>query len=193
LFVLGHLGIGSRLLFGLRRRLPWWPLYAGCLLPDLIDKPLYYALLWLHRLPELISGTRTFGHSGLFLLALLLLAALARRPWAWALFAGVATHFALDIAGELFTSPDPESSIWIAILFPALGVRFPMAHFGSLLEHLTVSAQSAYVIVGELLGAIILLRARIHQHQPDPGHQNEHEHQPDPEHQNEHGHQHGSD
>jgi hypothetical protein len=162
LFVLGHLGIGSRLLFGLRRKLPPWPMYVGCLLPDLIDKPLYYALLWLHRLPPLITGTRTFGHTGLFLLGLLLLAVLARRPWAWALFAGVATHFALDIAGELVTGADPESSIWLAIFFPAYGLRFPVGHFSSLLEHLQLSAQNSYVIAGEVIGAIILLRARFH-------------------------------
>jgi len=137
-------------------------MYLGCLLPDLIDKPLYYALFWLHRLPPLIAGTRTFGHTGLFLLGLLLLAALARRPWAWALFAGVATHLALDIAGELVTIADPESSIWLAIFFPACGVRFPLGHFTSLLEHLQLSAQSSYVIAGEAIGAILLLRARFH-------------------------------
>jgi len=161
-FVLGHLGVGSRLLFGLRRRLPPWPLYAGCLLPDLIDKPLYYALLLLHRLPPLISGTRTFGHTGLFLLALLALAALVRRPWAWALFAGVATHLALDVAGELVPGGSPESSIWSAILFPAEGVRFPVAHFDSPLEHLLANARNGFVVAGEILGALILINARRH-------------------------------
>ena len=157
MFVLGHLGIGSRLLFGLRRRLPPWPLYLGCLLPDLIDKPLFYGLrgVW-----PLITGTRSFGHAGLFLLALLLGAALLRRPWAWATAAGVATHFALDIAGELVTGADPDSSIWLAVFFPAYGVRFPLAHFTSLLEHLRVSAQSGYVVAGEILGGLILLNAR---------------------------------
>ncbi len=157
MFVLGHLGIGSRLLFGLRRRLPPWPLYLGCLLPDLIDKPLYYGLLALHRLPPLIAGSRTFGHTGIFLLALLLLAALVRRPWAWALFAGVATHLALDMLGELGSDPNPESAIWIAVGFPSEGVRFPVAHFTSPLDHLFASARSAYVVAGEVIGAIILL------------------------------------
>jgi hypothetical protein len=159
MFVLGHLGVGSRMLFGLRRRLPAWPLYFGCLLPDLIDKPLFYGLHALHRAPALISGTRTFGHCGLFFLALLLAAALARRPWLWAVFAGVATHFALDIAGEFITGADPESSIWLAIFFPAYGPRFPVAHFTTLTEHLFVSSQSAYTIAGEIAGAIILLHA----------------------------------
>ena len=166
MFVLGHLGIGSRLLFGLRRRLPAWPLYLGCLLPDLIDKPLYYGLLALHRLPPLISGTRTFGHTGIFLLLVALAAALGRRAWLRAIAAGVATHFALDIAGELVTGADPESSIWLAIFFPAEGLRFPLAHFTSLAEHLALSAQSAYVVVGEVIGGAILLHAVWRRRQP---------------------------
>ena len=159
MFVLGHLGIGSRMLFGLRRRLPAWPLYLGCLLPDLIDKPLFYGLHLLHRSWPLIKGTRTFGHTGLFLLALLLGAALCQRPWATAIAAGVATHFALDIAGELVTDADPDSSLWLAVFFPALGGRFPVAHFTSVLEHLAVSAQSGYVLAGEMIGGMILLNA----------------------------------
>lgn len=160
MFVLGHLGIGSRLLFGLRRKLPAWPLYFGCLLPDLIDKPLFYGMHLLHRSWPLIAGTRTFGHTGLFLLALALGAALLRRPWATAIAAGVATHLALDIAGELVTGAEPASSIWLAIFFPAYGVRFPLAHFTTLLEHLSLSAQSGYVLAGELIGGLILLNAR---------------------------------
>lgn len=159
MFVLGHLGVGSRLLFGLRRRLPAWPLYLGCLLPDLIDKPLYYALLALHRLPPLISGTRSFGHTGIFLLLVLLAAAVLKRPGVSALAAGVSTHFALDIAGELVTGADPESSIWIAFFFPAYGARFPLAHFTSLAEHIALSAQSGYVVAGEIIGGAILLHA----------------------------------
>ena len=82
MFVLGHLGIGSRLLFSLRTRLPAGWLYLGCLLPDLIDKPLFYVpLLVMHQQLPLITGTRTFGHTGLFLLAwLLLLAAILYLP-----------------------------------------------------------------------------------------------------------------
>ena len=144
------------MLFGLRRRLPARPLYFGCLLPDLIDKPLFYGL---HGAWPFIAGTRTFGHMGLLLLALLLGAAFLQRPWASAVAAGVATHFALDIAGELVTGADPESSIWIAVFFPACGLRFPMAHFTSMLEHLSVSVQSGYVLAGEIIGAIILLNA----------------------------------
>ena len=152
MFVLGHVGIGTRMLGPLRKRLPFWPLVVGCLLPDLIDKPLYYAL-------PLFPGTRSIGHTGIFFLALLLAAAIARRPWLWAVFAGVATHLALDIAGEIVTGGDPSSSIWLALFWPAFGARWPVAHFNSLLEHLAVTAQNAYNLVGEIVGGAILLHA----------------------------------
>src|SRR5439155_20850242 len=140
----------------LRSRLPAGWLYLVCLLPDLIDKPLFYVPVLLHRQLPLISGTRTFGHTGLFLVAWLLLAIALRRLWTWALFAGLVTHFALDVAGELVTGADPESSIWLAIFFPAFGRRFPEAHFHTLFEHLRMSAQSAYVIAGEIFGGALL-------------------------------------
>jgi len=145
----------------LRQRLPVWPLIAGCLLPDLIDKPLYYLLP--HN--PLILGSRTFGHSGLFFLGLLLLALVARRPWAWALFAGVATHFTLDIGGEVFTGADPDSSIWRAIFWPALGA-FQPAHFETIAGHLRLSFHNAWVVGGEMVGGAILLRAWLLRRRP---------------------------
>jgi len=160
LFVLGHVGIGTRLIPGLRHRVPERWLIAGCLLPDLIDKPLYYGLLWTRGDADpLIAGSRSIGHSGLFLLALLALALLSRRPAAKALCAGVATHLFLDIGGELVTGTSADSSIWLAILFPLLGWRFPKAQFGSLFEHLRMSAENVYVILGEIVGGAILLTA----------------------------------
>jgi hypothetical protein len=162
LFILGHAGIGPRLLGPLRQRLPLAWLLFGCLLPDLIDKPLFYGLLHVEGHPDpFITGTRTFGHSGLFLLALGLLALVTRSRAAWAVAAGVLTHLVLDALGEVFIKPDPTTYIWLAIFFPLLGKRFPVAHFGSLTEHLRMGAQNAYVIAGELLGAGILLRAWV--------------------------------
>jgi hypothetical protein len=160
LFVLGHIGIGTRMLLGLRERLPPRWLVLGCLLPDLIDKPLFYGLLWTRGQPDtLISGSRSIAHSGLFALALLALAFALRRPALWAVIAGVATHLALDIGGELVVGARDDSSIWIAIFFPAFGWRFPRAPFHSLVEHLRVSAENLYVIAGEIIGGAILLRS----------------------------------
>jgi hypothetical protein len=160
LFVLGHVGVGTRLLGGLRRRLPARWLILGCLLPDLIDKPLFYGLLWQEgHADALIRGSRSVGHSGLFFLATIALAAITRRPFVSALAAGVATHLALDIVGELVIGASPDSSIWLAIFYPAFDGRFPKAYFRSMLEHLELTAENLYVVFGEIAGAAILLRA----------------------------------
>jgi hypothetical protein len=157
-FVLGHAGIGPKLVWPWRSRLPPGWLTLGCLLPDLIDKPLFYGLLWTEgHADPIFQGSRTIGHTGLFLLLLVLLALLLRKPALAALAAGVATHLLLDVGGELLTGADSETSIWLAIFYP-LYKHFPIAHFDSLLEHLRLSARSAYVIAGELVGAGILLR-----------------------------------
>src|SRR5438105_13555967 len=100
------------MLFGLRERLPPRWLVLGCLLPDLIDKQLFYELLWARGHPDaLISGSRSVAHSGIFALALLALAFELRRPAVWAVFAGVASHLALHIRGELVVTPATASSI----------------------------------------------------------------------------------
>jgi hypothetical protein len=158
LFVLGHLGLGPRLLGPLRRRLPVRWLLFGCLLPDLLDKPLFYALLWAKGdvVPPVL-GSRSFGHTFLFLLLLAAFALLRRTPAAWAVAAGVSTHFALDLVGELFASGDPASSIWLALLWPFLGWNFPLAHFHTPREHLEVALESWYVIAGEIAGLAVLL------------------------------------
>ena len=157
------------MLLGLRQRLPARWLIAGCLLPDLIDKPLFYVLLWSRGTAHpLISGSRSIAHSGLFLLALLAVALIARRPAAWAVTAGVATHLLLDIGGDLITGSPPDASIWIAIFFPALGWRFPVAHFTSLSEHLRLSAENLYVVAGEIAGGAILLRSALGRRRNQP-------------------------
>ena len=159
---LGHLGIGPRLLGRHRARFDWRLLALGCLLPDLIDKPLYYALTvstGRHGAAlGLISGTRTVGHTALFCL---LLAALSLRWRGFAaVAAGVATHLFLDNFGDLFGPLEPLDRLSvIALLFPALGFRFPVAPFSDLAEHLQRNLASGYSIAGELVGGAILLRA----------------------------------
>src|SRR5687767_3274929 len=98
MFVFGHLGIGKTIADPTLRRysLPLAPLFIGSLLPDLIDKPLYYGLVALTGKRgaelELIHGTRTFGHTALLLLLILMW----KRPVVRALALGVLTHIALD-------------------------------------------------------------------------------------------------
>jgi hypothetical protein len=138
-------------------------LLVGTLLPDAIDKPLYYVLVLVtgRRGADLglISGTRTFGHT--LLLAVLLWLVLPRRI-ATPLFIGMATHLFLDELGDVAAAVFPalgthgRPGTISAILFPLLGPHFPVSPFRSTLEHVA-SIVNGYVIAGELVGAVLLL------------------------------------
>jgi hypothetical protein len=180
MFILGHVGIGERLgalvprvrASGARG----W-LILGTLLPDLIDKPLYYGMkLVTGRDGEdlgLISGTRTVGHSALFALLLWVsFRALRWRAEGLALLAGMATHWLLDLGGDLTTYftylfglsiTHPSFSLLKALLFPLLGGHFAVMPFHTAREHLTSLVQ-AYTLAGELVGGVLLLAAWHKQH-----------------------------
>ena len=163
MFVLGHLGIGSFLAARRVRaeQLVW--LLVGTVLPDAIDKPLYYALVLAtgRRGAELglISGTRTFGHTAL--LAVLLWLVLPRRIGT-PLCIGIATHLFLDELGDVAAALIPalgthgRPGTINAILFPFLGLQFPISPYRSALEHAEALA-NGYVVAGEILGAMLLL------------------------------------
>lgn len=173
MFVLGHLGIGSRIAARIPgvAQAPGW-LAFGTLLPDLIDKPLYYGLVLTtgRRAADLglISGTRTFGHTALLGLALFAVLALrGHRLAGRALLAGLATHWLLDLGGEpanalllrlgllVPTHPFVGPSTLAAILFPALGLHFPVIPFKNAAEHLA-SLRNLYTFSGELIGGWLL-------------------------------------
>ena len=42
MFIFGHLGIGSKMVYPWRKQITRGALLVGTVLPDLIDKPLYY-------------------------------------------------------------------------------------------------------------------------------------------------------
>ena len=154
MFVLGHLGIGKRLAGRPYRRFSRAErraFFAGALLPDLIDKPLYYGWSWLtgkHGSEAgIISGTHLFGHTALFLLTVAAAALVSRSRWVRALAIGVVTHLALDFVG---LSMDLPTLFW-----PLFGWRFPSYPFSSLTEHLGTMFRPV-TLAGELVGAAIL-------------------------------------
>lgn len=171
MLILGHIGIGTWICTPLRGRrypLPWRPLVVGTLLPDLIDKPLFYGLeavlgrdhVWV---AQVIAGTRSLGHTALGLLALLALAYFRRSRLLSALALGVATHLLLDQLAEtlaLAISPGtllPEASRFrVALLYPLEGWRFPQAIAPSLDAHLR-SLATPLQLGGEALGLALIL------------------------------------
>jgi membrane-bound metal-dependent hydrolase YbcI (DUF457 family) len=157
MFVLGHLGIGLELARPFRRKLPVKPLLVGTLLPDLIDKPLYYGMSWATGRRGydvgLISGTRTFGHTILFTAGVAAYAAARRSKAAAAVALGCATHLVLDAVSDAFVRRADFSARVFA--WPFLGWRFPGYTYGGLGEHLGEFRQP-FFLYAELIGALIL-------------------------------------
>jgi hypothetical protein len=145
MFIFGHLGIGRRLASPWRARLPALPLMLGMLLPDLIDKPLYYA-----RISPFISSTRTLGHTFLFLILLCGYAVARRSSTAAALAVGVVTHLLLDGFLETFDSRGLASS-WHALAWPFMSPHFATLYIPTMSRHLR-SLWAWPVAIGELVG-----------------------------------------
>jgi hypothetical protein len=154
MFVLGHLGIGKRLAarpFRLFSPVDKRAFFVGALLPDLIDKPLYYVPTWLTgkhgAAAGILSGTHLFAHTGLFLLVLTVTGLVTRSRPLRAMAIGVATHLVLDFVG---LSMNLGTLLW-----PLFGWHFPTYPFKSLTQHLrTIFNPIAFI--GETLGAAIL-------------------------------------
>jgi LexA-binding, inner membrane-associated putative hydrolase len=150
-FALGHLGIGKKLAARPYRRFSLVEkrsFFLGALLPDLIDKPLFYVPFWLTgRRLGILSGTHLFAHTGLFLLALMIGALITRSLVVRAVAIGVATHFVLDCVGL--------SMGMGTLLWPLLGWHFPTYPFRNLGQHLA-TILSPVTLAGELVGAAIL-------------------------------------
>jgi hypothetical protein len=153
-FALGHLGLGKKIAARPYRHFSRGEkraFFLGALLPDLIDKPLFYIPFWLTgrrgAAAGILSGTHLFAHTGLFLLTLVIAAAITRSPRVRAIAIGVTTHLVLDFVG---LSMGPGTLLW-----PVLGWNFPAYPFRSLGQHLK-TILNPVTLAGELLGGAIL-------------------------------------
>jgi hypothetical protein len=150
MYVLGHIGIGRAIARPWRSRVPMMPLVCGMLLPDIIDKPLYYS-----RAFDLITCTRTFGHTGLLIL-LIAGAAYVRGSRALAAVSlGMVTHLILDCVVDL-PAYGRLSATWVAMLWPLLGHEFVISYVPSMRAHF-LRLGSRPVVGGEVVGGVLLL------------------------------------
>src|SRR5947199_4827939 len=98
LFPLGHVGIGTHLVpRSVRERMPWRWLALGCLLPDVIDKPVFLVAQWLGAESPLWDTARMVGHTAFLLAALFVWSRVRRTPQLIALVYGIPTHLGLEI------------------------------------------------------------------------------------------------
>jgi hypothetical protein len=151
----GHIGFGHRLISPWRRTMSFLTLTVGMLLPDVVDKPLYYAF---HG-RGVITSTRTFGHSGV---AVLLLWLIARRNRRWfPIAAGATTHVLLDALMDVaLRDNEGAGSEWIALVWPLRGFGFDTTHaYTTLTGHVSALVVSWPVVLTELVGLALSLWA----------------------------------
>jgi hypothetical protein len=177
MFVFGHLGIGTGLVHLLKRGWPVGAVLLGTLLPDLVDKPLFYGVVR-HRLaPEafcaMFCGTRTIGHTLLATAFIAVIARLRSSAWLLAVAAGMFTHIVLDIASDALASAQhhvafafASSGAWRAAVFPLAGTSFAPSANTNLVDHMLAIVQQH--VPTELLGISLLgaLLWRSAQRQP---------------------------
>ena len=162
MFALAHLGIGLQGAKIVDRDPPLKPFLLGALLPDLIDKPLYYGLSWAtgKRGAELglISGSRTFGHTILLTAAVYAAGASRKSRALKAVALGMATHLVLDWISEVWTTGTDFSLRASLRVFgwPLFGWRFPIYSFSGWQEHVA-SGLEPFMLVTESLGALLLI------------------------------------
>jgi hypothetical protein len=161
MFFLGHMGIGRKLVSPFSKGLSQRMIIIGAILPDLIDKPLYYGLSFLtgRKGDELglISGTRTFGHTALFLLILTSISFIKHSRVLAAISMGIATHLLLDGFGDhLGAHSNSIQTTASALLWPLSGWKFPAIPYEDIATHLS-SVIQPYVFWGEVIGGSLLL------------------------------------
>jgi hypothetical protein len=157
MFPFGHVGIGTHLIpRAVRERLPWRWLALGCLLPDLLDKPIWLAAQWLGvELPQLESA-RLFGHTAWFAAAFAVAARLSRTRQLAALAYAIPTHLVLDMVTDW--GRGGGWGAWERWLFWPLEIpRLHLLRAASPLQELSAELRVPVNFAAELLGATLLL------------------------------------
>ena len=131
MLLFGHMGIGYKLsqLIKTKIKPSLKGILIGSLLPDIIDKPLYFILVCVtgRQGEELgfINGTRTFAHTGLFFMILFILTFYKRNIFFICIVIGQFTHLLLDCLSTYILWPDKFINFFIVFFWPLLGIRFP--------------------------------------------------------------------
>jgi membrane-bound metal-dependent hydrolase YbcI (DUF457 family) len=138
-----------------RERVPWRWLALGCLLPDVIDKPVFLVAQWMGAESRHFDTARMVGHTAF------LAAAIAFVAWRWqsprwaALAYGIPTHLVLDVVTDY--GMRGGWGVWKSWLFwpfhiPRLGILMI-----SPMQELALEMQNTVYIAGELIGVALLL------------------------------------
>ena len=157
MFPLGHVGIGIHLVpRRLREGLPWRWLAFGCLLPDLIDKPIWLVARWMGARSELFDSAKMVGHTAFLTAAVALAAWVVRDRRLVALAYALPTHLVLDVVAD--RGMGFGFGVWKSWLFwpfelPDLNILMVAA---SPLRDLSSEIRSPVYLAGEIVGAALL-------------------------------------
>lgn len=163
MYILAHTGIGGFLAKPFSRGLPKKYLYIGALLPDIVDKILYYGLRWFDGnswiYTDIIRGTRSFGHTLLFLVIGLVLVTPFKNRKMLLLMFGVATHLLLDQVDEALMTHTQEfdfQSFTTVLFWPFQGASFPTYKFSGVTDHIGKVGDPMHLAT-EVIGSILLI------------------------------------
>jgi membrane-bound metal-dependent hydrolase YbcI (DUF457 family) len=111
-------------------KLPFRWILVGTVLPDLIDKPVFFLLSRGFPAQGWESGKRGFAHTLVFLMVLAILARARKSPALWALTAGTATHLLLDVISKSTQGRATALGSLRVLLWPFAGWSFPTLSHG---------------------------------------------------------------
>ncbi|MFN7904872.1 MAG: metal-dependent hydrolase [Pseudobdellovibrionaceae bacterium] len=119
MLIFGHLGFGAVMAAPFKKIRFGWPLFLGTVLPDLIDKPIYFLS------EQTIPSTRSFAHTLVFIVLLTGLSLWRKSPSWWALTFGAVTHILLDNIADAYLFEDSFLINQRIVFWPLFGWEFP--------------------------------------------------------------------
>jgi hypothetical protein len=130
MFPLAHLGIGSTMTRLCPVKLPFRWVLVGTVLPDLIDKPIFFILSRCCAQAGWEAGKRGFAHTLVFLLLLATISRLRKSPPLWGVSAGAATHLVLDVISKSTAGSATALGSLQVLFWPLTGWSFPTLSHG---------------------------------------------------------------
>ena len=163
MYPIAHVGIGSLIIlkshFKKCTGIKLTPLFFGTLLPDLIDKPIFYFGKYLQVFNYSVlpaAGSRNYSHTILFSTIFFGISARLRSKVLLAISLGVISHQLIDVLSDIIIAWDIKAIPLKLIFWPLYGTGFQKASFANFSEHLKFWV-SPYELIGEAVGLICLI------------------------------------
>jgi hypothetical protein len=124
----------------------------GTLLPDLIDKPVFFLLSHYFHEAGWEAGKRGFAHTLVFLALLGAISSWRRSQAWWAITAGAATHLVLDVISKSTEGTSTAVGSLQVLFWPLAGWSFPMLSHGMHGIEIWICEAAGVALLGLQLG-----------------------------------------